>query len=144
MSGPELHPSSVRRSKFKEVVFLAWEYLYPEIWCTVLASLPPANEVWGKVIFLHLFVILFTGGCLPGPGGAWSQEGCLVLGLSFCSQGRGGAWSWGAWSGGYLLWGGGAWWRPPHSHCCRRYASYWNAFLFVFSCLLFFAHIYIG
>ena len=22
--------------------------------------LPPANEVWGKVIFLHLFVILFT------------------------------------------------------------------------------------
>ena len=27
--------------------------------------LPPANEVWGKVIFLHLFVILFTGGvCL--------------------------------------------------------------------------------
>ena len=27
--------------------------------------LPPANEVWGKVIFLHLFVILFMGGvCL--------------------------------------------------------------------------------
>ena len=24
--------------------------------------LPPANEVWGKVIFLHLSVILFTGG----------------------------------------------------------------------------------
>ena len=33
--------------------------------------LPPANEVWGKVIFWHLFVILFTGGeCLtpPWPG----------------------------------------------------------------------------
>ena len=40
--------------------------------------LPPANEVWGKVIFLHLFVILFTGEYLthtprdqvhpPGPG----------------------------------------------------------------------------
>ena len=38
--------------------------------------LPPANEVWSKVIFLHLFVILFTGGlpqCMlgchpPGPG----------------------------------------------------------------------------
>ena len=35
--------------------------------------LPPANEVWGKVICLHLFVILFTGGlpqcmlgCSPG------------------------------------------------------------------------------
>ena len=27
-------------------------------------SLPPANEVWGKVIFLHLSVILFTGGCV--------------------------------------------------------------------------------
>ena len=26
------------------------------------ASLPPANEVWGKVIFLYLSVILFTGG----------------------------------------------------------------------------------
>ena len=32
--------------------------------CSVL-YLPPANEVWGKVIFLHLFVILFTGG-VPG------------------------------------------------------------------------------
>ena len=39
--------------------------------------LPPANEVWGKVIFLHLFVILFIGGYAsvhagiplpPGPG----------------------------------------------------------------------------
>ena len=28
--------------------------------------LPPANEVWGKVIFLHLSVILFTGGGVPG------------------------------------------------------------------------------
>ena len=26
--------------------------------------LPPANEVWGKAIFLHLSVILFTGGYL--------------------------------------------------------------------------------
>ena len=34
--------------------------------------LPPANEVWGKVIFLHLFLILFRGEYLgrypPGPG----------------------------------------------------------------------------
>ena len=28
-------------------------------------SLPPVNEVWGKVIFLYLSVILFTGG-VPG------------------------------------------------------------------------------
>ena len=55
----------------------------------VHSLLPPTNEVWGKVIFLHLFVILFTGGgvCLvqggllrgvPGPGGgclAWSRRG---------------------------------------------------------------------
>ena len=58
-----------------------------------LHSLPPANKVWGKVIFLHLFVILFTGGAwsqggLPGPGvGAWSwgvpgpRGVCLVRGV---------------------------------------------------------------
>ena len=28
--------------------------------------LPPANEVWGKIIFLHLSVILFTGGTWAG------------------------------------------------------------------------------
>ena len=48
--------------------------------------LPPANEVWGKVIFLHLFIILFTG------GGAWSGG---VPG----PRGVHGP--------------GGAWWRPP-------------------------------
>ena len=37
--------------------------------------LPPANEVWGKVMFLHLSVILFIGG-VPGPRGG----GCLVPG----------------------------------------------------------------
>ena len=28
---------------------------------------------------------------------------------------------------------GGAWWRlpPPDAYCCGRYASYWNAFLFL-------------
>ena len=32
-------------------------------WVNILYNLlPPANEVWGKVIFLHLSVILFTGG----------------------------------------------------------------------------------
>ena len=35
----------------------------------MFALLPLANEVWGKVIFLHLFVILFTGGVHAGPGG---------------------------------------------------------------------------
>ena len=65
--------------------------------------LPPANEVWGKVIFLHLSVILFTGGCLV-LGGAWSRgvpgswgclvRGCLVRGVPGPGgSGPGGAWS---------------------------------------------------
>ena len=32
------------------------------IGCWEVSFLPPANEVWGKVMFLHLCVILFTGG----------------------------------------------------------------------------------
>ena len=32
--------------------------------------LPPANEVWGKVMFKHLSVMLFTGrGCIPACNG---------------------------------------------------------------------------
>ena len=81
--------------------------------CRKSSFLSPANEVWGKVIFSHLSVILFTGGggaCswggVPGPGG-------------FCSWGVPGP-------------GRGAWWRPPlDDYCCRRYASYRNAFLCV-------------
>ena len=58
--------------------------------------LPPANEVWGKVIFVHLSVILFTvgvpglgvvlggtwfqGGLLPVEGGAWSRGGGILAG----------------------------------------------------------------
>ena len=41
--------------------------------------LPPANEVWGKVMFLHLCVILFTGGSASRgglhPGGSASRAG---------------------------------------------------------------------
>ena len=67
----------------------------------VYLLLPPTNGVWGKVIFLHLFVILFTGGnvcgcsqgaCMVAPGGhAWLLPGgaCVVAP-------RGHAW---------LLWG---------------------------------------
>ena len=61
--------------------------------------LPPANEVWRKVIFLHQFVILFTGGaCVVAPGGhAWLLWG----GVRGCSGGH-------AW----LLQGGRAWLLP--------------------------------
>ena len=51
------------------------------------AFLPPANEVWGKVICLQVCICpqggrLVLGGCLI-PGGAWSRGvpgpgGCLV------------------------------------------------------------------
>ena len=62
---------------------------------------------------------VFTGVCdsvhrgVPGPGGVWSWEG-------------------GTWSQGVP---GGA--PPPDGYCCRRYASYWNAFLFGNACCFF-------
>ena len=39
----------------------------------------PAKEVWGKIIFLHLSVILFTRG-VPAPRGVPAAGGCLVWG----------------------------------------------------------------
>ena len=75
--------------------------------------LPPANEVWGKVMFLHLCVSLFTGGSASmvglNPGGWWvcikEEEGSASL--------RGGVHlgslhPWGS------AFGGGGVGRPPH------------------------------
>ena len=44
--------------------------------------LPPANEVWGKVIFLHVCVILSMEGavCVVAGGLAWLWGGCVVVG----------------------------------------------------------------
>ena len=47
------------------------------------ALLPPANEVWGKVIFLHLSVILFTGGVSCPGGGEGSGPGGGEGGYSY-------------------------------------------------------------
>ena len=86
--------------------------------------LPPWS--CGKVMFLQVSVILFTG------GGCLVPRGCLVPGVALswggsgpvggaCSQGdawfrgvpgRGGAWSGDAWSGG-MPGPEGALWRPP-------------------------------
>ena len=89
--------------------------------------LPPTNEVWSKVIFLYLFVILFPG-VLPGPGGGSAREGAGMLGCLV----------WGCLlKGGYLFPGGcvsglgsvcsrGAWWRPPFP---GRLLLWANAFL---------------
>ena len=69
--------------------------------------LPPANEVWGKVIFLHQFVILFTGGrawLLWGGmrGCSGGVHGCSQGGMCGCSGGH--AWLLGGHA--WLLWGG--------------------------------------
>ena len=79
-------------------------------------SLPPANEVWGKVIFLHLSVILFTGGGLPGkvPTRAGTPPGRYTPRQVPLRQ------------------------VPPAMHAglrstSGRYASYWNAFLLIIS-----------
>ena len=67
--------------------------------------LPPANEVWGKVICLQACVCpqggsAWSGGRMHGPGG-----GCMVLGGAWSG---GGAWSRGvAWSGGGVAWSRG-------------------------------------
>ena len=69
-----------------------------------ISFLPPANEVWGKIMFLDVFVY---------PPGVGSASGCWGGGASgdVCLQGTGG--------GVY-----------PGNQKSRRYASYWNAFLF--------------
>ena len=46
--------------------------LYPLQLNGTTTFLPPANEVWGKVMFLHLSVILFTG---EGGGVSASRSG---------------------------------------------------------------------
>ena len=64
---------------------------------------PPANEVWGKIICLQV--------CVCPQGGAWSRGECLIpVGCLV--------------PGGCLVLGG-AWWRPLRDgYCCGRYASY--------------------
>ena len=76
-----------------------------------LLSLPPANKVWGKVIFLHLSVILFTG---EVPGQVSPTGKVHPLGRYPSPQAG-----------------------TPQSSACweiwatsRQYASHWNAFLF--------------
>ena len=92
--------------------------------------LPPANEVWGKVIFSEACVKNSVRGGFPAylAGHMTNQQGGLLLGVPALG---------GSAPRGCLLRGGacsgGAWWSPPsprNGYCCGRYASYWNAFLF--------------
>ena len=65
--------------------------------------LPPANEVWGKVIFSHLFFILFTGvyvvvgvACVVVGECVWLGAVSKVVGGGVVVEGH--AWLWGcAW-----------------------------------------------
>ena len=117
----------------RQIRILMFGYLLPihkEISTLELAHYRPQRS-WGKVMFLHVCVILFTGGMLSQHAlqvvsqhalQQVSRGGCLVPG-GVCSQGS-------AWSRRGLLPGvpGG---DPQDGYCCRRYASYWNAFLFL-------------
>ena len=65
-----LHPSRTALLKYTAVLDSLAAFLSPVVQEAEVRALgecngkllPPANEVWGKVIFLHLSVILFTGG----------------------------------------------------------------------------------
>ena len=72
--------------------------------------LPPTNEVWSKVMFLHLSVILFRGGSLSRGRGLCPGGGVSVQGE-------------GSLSGRHL----------PRTVRCGQYVSYWNAFLLNFN-----------
>ena len=115
------------------------------------------NEVWGKVIFLHLSVILFTGGacvvggicgrgvCMAGGTcgegacmagcvcvvGGMNGRGCMVGGM----HGRGACVAGGMCGRGVCAMGvcvaGGVHGRYYKIRSMSRwYASYWNAILF--------------
>ena len=92
------------------------KYIGVQTWYELYGTrkfLPSANEVWGKVISLHLSVILFTGrggipACIAGgipaclaAGGVLSQHALQQLEGGACSQGR-------FCSRGVCSWGGSA------------------------------------
>ena len=94
--------------------------------------LPPANEVWGKLIFWQACVIPSVLSSVHG------QEGGAVVGFpagitGHMTGGRGGLPP----GDGVYIQRGGGWADPPLSEHWRirstngRYASYWNAFLFM-------------
>ena len=101
--------------------------------------LPPPNEVWGKVIFLHVCVILsmgevacvVAGGCMVAGGHAWLQGGhawlwgvCVVMGghvwLRRACVAVGGMCGWGVCGcGGACMVAGWMWhaWLPGRGMC---------------------------
>ena len=96
-----------------------------------LILLPPANEVWGKVIFLHPSVILFTGGStLAGTPLAGTPPKHVHTPLRQVPP-AGTHPTWQVPPAGTPSLAG----TPPAVHAgirstSGRYASYWNAFFF--------------
>ena len=85
-SFPELGGNSENSFLLNGILILS-KPLPKNLWRTPIGKgrvkarfLPPANEVWGKVLFLHLCVILFWGGGFASSGG-------LHLGVDLPPQG---------------------------------------------------------
>ena len=98
--------------------------------------LPPANQVWSKVIFSEASVILFTdvGGDLPtgDVGGLPLGEGPLHPRVgSLHPEGEGSASGWGVYTQGLGVCIGGGGWADPSSGIRKsgQHASCWNAVL---------------
>ena len=91
-------------------------YLFSVAMTTLL---PPANEVWRKVMFLHASTILVH----RGEGVCLRRGVYYIQGLSRSPRST---------SRRICVWGVGR--RPPYSKS-GRYASYWNAFLFTMRCV---------
>ena len=138
--------------------FLLVDLICQRYYKLIFSSLPPANEVRGKVIFSQACVKnsvhrMLLGECLLGgvparwgllwgitgpggvhgprgsaPGGAWSGGGLLLGGL----PGLGGSALGGCLVLGVPGSGGCLVETPPDGYCCGRYASYWNAFLLIY------------
>ena len=87
--------------------------------------LPPANEVWGKVIFSEACV----KNSVHGGEGVVSQHALQVVSQYALQVSSGGlqaytlGGSWGVWPGGVSRP------TPVDGYCRGWYASYWNAFL---------------
>ena len=102
--------------------------LFKSWWTTVadgrkrINLLPPANEVWSKVMFSHVSVILLTGAVYlqegSTNGGSASKTGSESSWGGVCLQRVG------------LLAGLG---RPSWNHKSGQYASSWNAFFLLFT-----------
>ena len=76
--------------------------------------------IWSRPTAKGKLKGIFLGGACSR-GCACSGDGGVCSGGGACSRG---------WCEDVSALGG--MWRPPHDiYCCRRYASYWNAFLFL-------------